>query len=66
MSSAFVREDSSVPRIFSSRESAESAVRLHSSMDGDRYSYEVRARNRGGYMVARLDREGTFDSWVEE
>jgi hypothetical protein len=35
-------------------------------MDGGGFTYEVRARNRGGFMVARLDRDGNFDSWVEE
>jgi hypothetical protein len=35
-------------------------------MDGERYTYEVRARERGGYMVARLDKANAFDSWVAE
>ncbi len=65
MSSAFVREGET-PQVFSSRESAESAAKLNASMDGERFTYEVRARNRGGYMVARLDRDGNFDSWVSE
>ena len=65
MSSAFVREGET-PQDFSSRESAESAAKLYASMDGERFTYEVRARNRGGYMVARLDRDGNFDSWVSE
>ena len=65
MSSAFVREGET-PQVFSSRDSAESAAKLHASMDGERYTYEVRARTRGGYMVARLDRDGNFDSWVAE
>jgi hypothetical protein len=66
MSSAFVREGGDAPQIFSSRDSAESAAKLHASMDGAEFSYEVRARSRGGYMVARLDREGNFDSWVSQ
>jgi hypothetical protein len=66
MSSAFVRESGGVPQIFQSRDSAESAAKIQASMDGDRYVYEVRTRSRGGFMVARLDRDGTFDSWVEE
>lgn len=66
MSQAFVREAGGAPQIFQSRESAEGAARLQAAMDGDKYRYEVRARQRGGFMVARLDREGNFDSWVEE
>jgi hypothetical protein len=65
MSSAFVREGET-PQVFSSRESAESAAKLNASMDGERFTYEVRARNRGGYMVARIGQDGTFDSWVSE
>ena len=45
MSSAFVREGET-PQVFSSRESAESAAKLNASMDGDRFTYEVRARQR--------------------
>jgi hypothetical protein len=66
MSRAFVREGGGAPQIFSSRESAEAAARLAATMDGGGFTYEVRARNRGGFMVARLDRDGNFDSWVEE
>jgi hypothetical protein len=65
MSSAFVREGET-PQVFSSRDSAESAAKLNASMDGERFTYEVRARSRGGYMVARLDRDGNFDSWVSD
>jgi hypothetical protein len=35
-------------------------------MDGREYDFEVRERDRGGYMVARLRKDSTFDSWVEE
>jgi hypothetical protein len=66
MSSAFVREGGDAPQIFSSRDSAESAAKLNASMDGERFTYEVRSRGRGGFMVARLDRDGNFDSWVSE
>jgi hypothetical protein len=65
MSSAFVREGS-VPRIFETRESAESNAELQRAMDGQSYDFEVRGRDRGGYLVARLNKDGTFDSWVEE
>lgn len=66
MSQAFVREGGGVPQVYPSRDSAERAVELHASMDGGGFTYEVRARNRGGYMVARLDRDGNFDAFVEE
>ena len=66
MSSAFVREGGGAPQIFSSRDSAESAAEIQRSMDGRTYDFEVRERDRGGFMVARLSKDGTFDSWVEE
>jgi hypothetical protein len=66
MSRAFVSEGNSVPQVFASAESAESAANLQRAMDGRDYDYEVRPRERGGYMVARLRKDGTFDSWVEE
>jgi hypothetical protein len=66
MSSAFVRE-AGTPQIFLSRDSAESAAKIQAGMDGETYTYEVRQRTRGGgYMVARLDRNGTFEGWIEE
>ena len=66
MSSAFVRESGGVPQVFGSRESAESAAEIQRAMEGNDYDFEVRERGRGGYMVARLRKDGTFDSWVEE
>ncbi len=66
MSRAFVSEGNSAPHIFTSAESAESAARLHRAMDGTAFDYEVRPRERGGFMVARLGKNGEFDSWVEE
>ena len=66
MSQAFVREGGGAPQVYQSRESAESAARMQASMDGDRYTYEIRARSRGGYMVARIDKDGNFESFVEE
>jgi len=66
MSRAFVSEGNSVPQVFASAESAQSAANLQRAMDGKDYDYEVRPRQRGGYMVARLNKDGTFDSWVEE
>ena len=66
MSSAFVREGEGMPQVFASRESAESAAEFNRSMDGALYDFEVRERGRGGFMVARLTKEGEFDSWVSE
>lgn len=66
MSRAFVSEGGSVPQVYASAESAESAANIQRAMDGRQYDYEVRARGRGGYMVARLKKDGEFDSWVEE
>ncbi|HHY49422.1 MAG TPA: hypothetical protein GYA10_06705 [Alphaproteobacteria bacterium] len=66
MSSAFVREGGGRPQVFGSRESAESAAEMQRAMDGRNYDFEVRERERGGYMVARLNKDGRFDSWVEE
>jgi hypothetical protein len=65
MSSAFVREGS-IPKIFSSRQSAESNAELQRLMDGQTYDFEVREREHGGFMVARLAKDGAFDTWVEE
>jgi hypothetical protein len=66
MSQAFVRESGGRPRIFESRDSAESNAELQRIMDGERYVFEVRARQNGGFMIARLTKSGGFDSWVEE
>ena len=66
MSRAFVSEGGSVPQVYASAESAESAANIQRAMDGHQFDYEVRPRERGGYMVARLRKNGEFDSWVEE
>lgn len=66
MSRAFVSEGNSVPQVFASAESAKSAANVQRAMDGKDFDYEVRPRERGGYMVARLTKDGEFDSWVEE
>jgi hypothetical protein len=66
MSSAFVRESGGVPQVFGSRESAESTAEIQRAMEGRDYDFEVRERERGGYMVARLKKDGTFESWVAE
>ncbi|MDC9823149.1 hypothetical protein PRN20_05335 [Devosia sp. ZB163] len=66
MSRAFVSEGGSVPQVYATAESAESAANIQRAMDGRQYDYEVRPRERGGFMVARLRKDGEFDSWVEE
>jgi len=66
MSRAFVSEGNSMPQVFSSRESAESAANVQRAMDGGQFDYEVRPRERGGFMVARLRKDGEFEGWVEE
>jgi hypothetical protein len=66
MSQAFVREGGGMPQVFSSEASARSAAEMHRAMDGRDFDYEVRPRDRGGYMVARLTKAGEFDSWVED
>jgi hypothetical protein len=66
MSRAFVREGGGAPQVFTSRESAEAAAKLAATMDGGGYTYEVRARSRGGFMVARLNKDGVFESWIED
>ena len=65
MSRAFVKEDGGgTPIVRSTREGAESAADVYRSIEPD-FSFEVRD-GRGGFMVARLRKGGTFDSWVEE
>lgn len=63
---AFVTEGGSMPQVHASRESAESAAEVQRAMDGRQYDFEVRERERGGYLVARLNKDGSFESWVEE
>ena len=65
MSRAFVREDGSgAPIVRASRESAESTADVYRSIEPD-YAFEVR-EGRGGFMIARLRKDGTLESWVEE
>jgi len=44
----------------------DSAAEVQRAMDGRSHDFEVRERDRGGYMVARLGKDGTFDGWVSE
>jgi hypothetical protein len=65
VSRAFVREDGGgSPVLRSSRESAESTADVYRSIEPD-YDFEVR-EGRGGFMIARLRKDGAFESWVEE
>ena len=48
----------------SSRESAENTADVYRSIERD-FDFAVR-EGRGGYMIARLAKDGSFDSWVEE
>ena len=65
MSRAFVREDGGgAPIVRASRESAENTAEVYRSIEPD-YLFEVR-EGRGGYMIARLRKDGSFESWVEE
>ena len=65
MSRAFVREDGGgAPVVRASRESAESTADVYRTIEPD-YAFEVRD-GRGGFMIARLRKDGTFESWVEE
>jgi len=65
MSRAFVREDGGgAPIVRSSRDSAESTAEVYRSIEPE-FVFEVR-EGRGGFMIARLRKDGSFDSWVEE
>ena len=64
MSQAFVREAGGSPIVRSSRESAESTAEVYRAIERE-FDFAVR-EGRGGYMIARLRKDGTFESWVEE
>jgi hypothetical protein len=64
MSQAFTREPGARPVVRSSRESAESTAEVYRSIERD-YDFVVQ-EGRGGFVIARLRKDGTFDSWVEE
>ncbi|OJX18160.1 MAG: hypothetical protein BGO82_18445 [Devosia sp. 67-54] len=60
-----MREDGGgAPIVRSSRDGAESTAEVYRSIEPD-FAFEVR-EGRGGFMIARLRRDGSFDSWVEE
>jgi hypothetical protein len=64
MSQAFVREPGSNTLVRASRESAENTADVYRTIEPE-YDFEVRS-GRGGWMIARLRKDGAFDSWVEE
>jgi hypothetical protein len=64
MSRAFVSEPGASTLVRSSRESAENTAEVYRSIEPG-FDFEVKA-GRGGWMIARLKKDGSFDSWVEE
>ena len=64
MSQAFIKEAGGSPIVRSSRDSAESTAEVYRTIERD-YDFAVR-EGGGGYMIARLRKDGTFESWVEE
>ena len=64
MSRAFTREAGSQALIRSSEESAKGMAEVYRTIEPD-FDFEIR-QGRGGWMIARLRKDGTFDSWVEE
>ena len=64
MSRAFVSEPGASTLIRSTEESAKNTADVYRTIEPG-YDFEVR-RGRSGWMIARLNKDGTFDSWVEE
>lgn len=65
MSRAFVNENAgSSPLLRASKESAEGMAEAYRAIERE-FAFEVR-QGRGGWMIARLRKDGSFDSWVEE
>ncbi len=64
MSRAFVSEPGASTLIRASEESARNTAEVYRSIEPE-YLFEVR-QGRKGWMIARLTRDGTFESWVEE
>lgn len=64
MSRAFVSEPGASTLIRASAESAENTAEVYRSIEPG-FRFEVR-QGRRGWMIARLTRDGAFDSWVEE
>jgi len=64
MSRAFVSEPGASTLIRATEESAENTAEVYRQIE-PQFDFEVR-RGRNGWMIARLQKDGTFDSWVEE
>ena len=64
MSRAFVSEPGASTLIRSTEESERNTADVYRTIE-PQYDFEVR-QGRNGWMIARLNKDGTFDSWVEE
>lgn len=64
MSHAFVSEPGASTLVRSTEESALNTAEVYRTIE-PQFDFEVR-QGRGGWMIARLSKDGAFDSWVEE
>jgi hypothetical protein len=64
MSRAFVSEPGASTLVRSTEESARNTAEVYRAIEKD-FDFEVR-QGRNGWMIARLRKDGSFDSWVEE
>jgi hypothetical protein len=64
MSRAFVSEPGASNLTRSSEESARNTAEVYRAIE-PQFDFEVRQGKRG-WMIARLSKDGSFDSWVEE
>lgn len=65
MSRAFVNENAAgTPLVRSSKDAAERMAEVYRGIEPD-FRFEPR-EGRSGWMIARLNKDGSFDSWVEE
>lgn len=64
MSRAFVSEPGASTLIRATEESARNTADVYRAIEPE-FDFEVR-QGRNGWMIARLQKDGTFDSWVEE
>jgi len=64
MSRAFVSEPGASTLVRASEESAENTAEVYRQIEPG-FDFEVR-RGRNGWMIARLNKDGSFESWVEE
>ena len=64
MSRAFVSEPGASTLVRATEESARNTAEVYRAIEPD-FDFEVR-QGRNGWMIARLRKDGTFVSWVEE